>query len=144
VGTALAFNPSTHEAEAGASLPTRWVPGQPGLHRETLSQKQNKLPYIGKLARWLGVQEHLLLLQSDPQHPHQRAHNACNSLLQASVCVHTHTLLYIHMKNWKVGKKMGCVITAWKSWGEKPFFKFQSCMNYIAKPCPKILYMYQL
>ena len=40
-----AFNPSTWEAEAGGFLSSRpaWstklVPGQPGLHRETLSQK---------------------------------------------------------------------------------------------------------
>jgi hypothetical protein len=39
------FNPSTWEAEAGGSLSsrpawsTKWVPGQPRLHRETLSQK---------------------------------------------------------------------------------------------------------
>jgi hypothetical protein len=49
---AHAFNPSTWEAEAGRFLSSRppwsteWVPGQPGLHRETLSQKnktkQNK------------------------------------------------------------------------------------------------------
>jgi hypothetical protein len=49
---AHAFNPSTWEAEAGGFLSSRpawsteWVPGQPGLHRETLSwkkkQKQNK------------------------------------------------------------------------------------------------------
>jgi hypothetical protein len=45
-----AFDPSTWEAEAGGFLSSRpawsteWVPGQPGLHRETLSQKtkQNK------------------------------------------------------------------------------------------------------
>jgi hypothetical protein len=42
---AHAFNPSTGEAEAGGFLSsrpawsTKWVPGQPGLHRETLSQK---------------------------------------------------------------------------------------------------------
>jgi hypothetical protein len=41
-------NPSTREAEAGGFLSsrpawsTKWVPGQPGLHRETLSPKQNK------------------------------------------------------------------------------------------------------
>jgi hypothetical protein len=41
-----AFNPSTWEAEAGefqSSKPawsTEWVPGQPGLHRETLSWKK--------------------------------------------------------------------------------------------------------
>jgi hypothetical protein len=42
------LNPSTWKAEAGRFLSSRpaWstesVPGQPGLHRETLSQKQNK------------------------------------------------------------------------------------------------------
>jgi hypothetical protein len=41
-----AFNPSTREAEAGGFLSsrpawsTKWVPGQPGLYRETLSQKK--------------------------------------------------------------------------------------------------------
>jgi hypothetical protein len=49
---AHAFSPSTWEAEAEAeagrflsSRPawfTEWVPGQPGLHRETLSQKNKK------------------------------------------------------------------------------------------------------
>jgi hypothetical protein len=43
---AHAFNPSTQEAEAGGFLSSRaawsteWVPGQPGLYRETLSQKK--------------------------------------------------------------------------------------------------------
>jgi hypothetical protein len=41
-----AFNPSTWAVEAGGFLSskpawsTEWVPGQPGLHRETLSRKQ--------------------------------------------------------------------------------------------------------
>jgi hypothetical protein len=41
------FNPSTREAEKGGSLSSRptWStacnPGQPGLHRETLSQKSH-------------------------------------------------------------------------------------------------------
>jgi hypothetical protein len=41
-------NPSTQEAEAGrifSSRPawsTKWVPGQPGLFRETLSRKTKK------------------------------------------------------------------------------------------------------
>jgi hypothetical protein len=45
---AHAFNPSTREAEAGGSLSsrpawsTKWVPGQPGLHRETLSREKKK------------------------------------------------------------------------------------------------------
>jgi hypothetical protein len=54
---AHAFNPSTWEAEAGKFLisrpawSTEWVPGQPELHRETLSEKtknktkQNKNQY---------------------------------------------------------------------------------------------------
>jgi hypothetical protein len=46
---AYSFNPSTWEAEAGGFLNSRpawsteWVPGQPGLHRETLSQKKIKI-----------------------------------------------------------------------------------------------------
>jgi hypothetical protein len=45
---AHAFNPSTWEAKAGGSLSSRpaWsterVPGQPGLHRETLTHKNQK------------------------------------------------------------------------------------------------------
>jgi hypothetical protein len=45
---AHAFNPGTREAEAGGFLSSRpawsteWVPGQPGLHRETLEKKKNK------------------------------------------------------------------------------------------------------
>jgi hypothetical protein len=45
---AHAFNPSTQEAEAGRFLSSRpaWstkqVPGQPGLHRETLYQKKKE------------------------------------------------------------------------------------------------------
>jgi hypothetical protein len=46
---AHAFNPRTQEAEAGGSLSLRpaWstqrVPGQPGLHKETLPRKKKKL-----------------------------------------------------------------------------------------------------
>jgi hypothetical protein len=42
------FNPSAREAEAGGFLSsrpawsTKWAPGQPGLHRETLSRKTKK------------------------------------------------------------------------------------------------------
>jgi hypothetical protein len=45
---AHAFNPSTREAEAGGFLSsrsvwsTKWVPRQPGLHRETLSRKNKQ------------------------------------------------------------------------------------------------------
>ena len=46
---AHAFNPSTQEAEAGGFLSsrpnwsTKWVPGMPGLYRETLYQKKKKI-----------------------------------------------------------------------------------------------------
>jgi hypothetical protein len=45
---AHAFNPSTRSAEAGEFLSSRpawsteWVPGQPGLYKETLSRKKKK------------------------------------------------------------------------------------------------------
>jgi hypothetical protein len=47
-----AFNPSTWEAEAGEFLSlrpawsTEWDPGQPGLYRETLSQKKNLFKWV--------------------------------------------------------------------------------------------------
>jgi hypothetical protein len=53
-----AFNSSTREAEAGGFLSsrpawsTKWAPGQPGLYRETLSQKtkqQQRSRMEGKL-----------------------------------------------------------------------------------------------
>jgi hypothetical protein len=55
-----AFNPSTWEAEAGKFLnlrparSTEWVPGQPGLYRETLSQKtkQNKTKHNTTQIQW--------------------------------------------------------------------------------------------
>jgi hypothetical protein len=56
---AHAFNPSTWEAEAGGFLSSRpawsteWVPGQPGLHRETLSwKKPKKKKKKKKIAEW--------------------------------------------------------------------------------------------
>jgi hypothetical protein len=58
---AQAFNPRTREAEAGRFLSsrpawsTKWVPGQPGLHRETLSRK----------------------IKTNKQTNKQTAHNAC-------------------------------------------------------------------
>ena len=50
-----AFSPSTQEAEKGGSLSSRpaWstkqVPGQPGLHRETLSWKTKKKKSIKRI-----------------------------------------------------------------------------------------------
>jgi hypothetical protein len=47
-----AFNPSTWEAEVGRFLSlrpacsTKWVPRQPGLHRETLSRKKKKKRFV--------------------------------------------------------------------------------------------------
>jgi hypothetical protein len=57
---AHAFNPSTLEAETGRFLSSRpaWstkgVPGQPGLHRETLSRKK-KSNFIFKIIFFLTI-----------------------------------------------------------------------------------------
>jgi hypothetical protein len=69
-----AFNLSTQEAEAGGFLSsrpawsTKWVPGQPGLYRETLSQKTNKQTKIllEGLERWLRGYEHWLPFAGNP------------------------------------------------------------------------------
>jgi hypothetical protein len=55
---AYTFNPSTWEAEEGGSLSSRpawsteWILGQPGLHRETLSQKEKKRIQIVAFIFW--------------------------------------------------------------------------------------------
>jgi hypothetical protein len=64
------FNPSTREAEAGrfpSSRPawsTNLVPGQPGLYRETLSQKnkQTNNNNNNKPKRWRLVSEKFLFI----------------------------------------------------------------------------------
>ena len=66
---AHAFNPSTQEAEAGGSLSSRsaWsteqVLEQPGLHRETVSQRNQKIS---------SSQIHLGLCQVDKSQPAQK------------------------------------------------------------------------
>jgi hypothetical protein len=51
--TPASFNPITREAEAGGFLSsrpawsTKWVPGQPGLYRETLFRKTEKKNWVG-------------------------------------------------------------------------------------------------
>jgi hypothetical protein len=66
---AHAFNPSTREAEAGRFLSsrpawsTKWVPGEPGLNRETLSRKkQKKKKKIGLRMHFFGLGSSLTLL----------------------------------------------------------------------------------
>jgi hypothetical protein len=75
---AHAFNPSTWEAEAEAgrflsSRPawsTKWVPGQPGLHRETLSWKQtNKKNYL----LWVKATTHTTNRQAGGYQPVQHS-----------------------------------------------------------------------
>jgi hypothetical protein len=64
VVVAHTFDPSTWEAEAGGFLSsrpawsTKWVPGQPGIYRETLSQKYQK-----KKKKRLGVPMDVALLR---------------------------------------------------------------------------------
>jgi hypothetical protein len=60
---AHAFNPSTWEAEAGGFLSsrptwfTKWVPGQPGIHRETLSRKTKNQTKPNKTKQKIHYQE---------------------------------------------------------------------------------------
>jgi hypothetical protein len=74
------FNPSTWEAEAGGFLSSRpaWstkrVPGQPGLHRETLSQNKNKNKNKNK--------------QTNKQrNQRKRGKNVASELYSGSVCL---------------------------------------------------------
>jgi hypothetical protein len=70
---AHAFNPSTREAEADGFLSlrpawsTEWVPGQPGLHRETLSwkpKKKKKKKRINKSSREIRVTRYMCFILS--------------------------------------------------------------------------------
>jgi hypothetical protein len=83
-----AFNPSTREAKAEAgrflsSTPawsTKRVPGQPGLHRETLSWKKKKKKrnvslQAGEMAQWLRVLISLPEVLSSIPSNHMVAHN---------------------------------------------------------------------
>jgi hypothetical protein len=71
------FNPSAREAEAGRFLSsrpawsTKWVPGQPGLHRETLSRtprnpspKEKKKERKGHSSFWLQWYLHDFILST--------------------------------------------------------------------------------
>ena len=64
-----AFNHSTREAEAGVFLSsrpawsTKWVPGQPGLYRETLSQKKKKKKKKKKFKHEVEIPNHLNIVQ---------------------------------------------------------------------------------
>jgi hypothetical protein len=64
------FNPSTQKAEVGRSLSSRpvcsteWVPGQPGLHRETLAWNKNNnksciCPGPTQISTWASKIKHL-------------------------------------------------------------------------------------
>jgi hypothetical protein len=68
---AHAFNPSTQEAEAGVFLSSRqawsteWVPGQPGLYRETLSSK-TKTKTKQKIIYGMGEKKTITLFHGIP------------------------------------------------------------------------------
>ena len=94
---AHAFNPSTRKAEAGEFLSSRpvwsieWVPGQPGIYRETLSQKG-----AGEMAQRLRTPTALpKVLSSNPSNHVVAIRNKiwC-SLLE---CLKTATF-YLHIK----------------------------------------------
>jgi hypothetical protein len=108
---AHAFNPSTWEAEAGRSLSwrpawsTEWVPGQPELHRETLSHpppKPNKTKEEKRLSWVHGFEgfcpcsnDHLtmLLLWVCGKGYHGRSKNESNA--------------YLKVRKTKTGRKHG-------------------------------------
>jgi hypothetical protein len=72
------FNPSPQEAEAGRSLSLRlaWsidrIPGQPGLHRETLPQKRKRAREMAQRLRALTALPEVL---SSTPSKHMVAHN---------------------------------------------------------------------
>jgi hypothetical protein len=75
---AHAFNPRTREAETGRFLSsrpawsTKWVPGQPGLYRETLTRKtlkkkKKKRPCKADILKTSKISEHLCIYCIDCQ-----------------------------------------------------------------------------
>jgi hypothetical protein len=81
---AHAFNPSTWEAEAGRFLvlrpawSTKWVPGQLGLYRETLSRQNQKKKKKRKKERkkeYMGISAYQNHIKQSPglnvYHTHQ-------------------------------------------------------------------------
>ena len=76
-----AFNPSAWEAEVGRFLSsrpawsTKWVAGQPGLYRETLSQKNKNKNKQKQMAQWLKALTALPMLLSSIPSNHMVAHN---------------------------------------------------------------------
>ena len=109
-----AFNSTAQEAEAGGSLNVRpaWsvepVPGQSGLHRETLSQKQTNTNLIWRglaplrcrgLERWLSFKSTYCFCRG-PEFGSQHLHQACilgtsqQPVIPATWIQHTNT--YIH------------------------------------------------
>ena len=105
------FNPSTWEAETGRSLSSRpsWstnqVPGQPGLHRETLSPKTQTKDSLGSAE--MTQQLRALAALAEDQNPVHRTHIKQLTIVYISSsgephasgryghlhsCVHTHTL----------------------------------------------------
>jgi hypothetical protein len=118
VVVAHVLNPSTWEAEAGrflSSKSTEWVPGQPGLHRETLSRKnktkqkkQNKNQEEGA-GEMLTRQEYFLLFQSiqtcfpapmlGSLHPPVTPALSCPLLAFVGTDHMWHTLFSVHAQN---------------------------------------------
>ena len=77
------FNPCTREAEADGFLSSRpawsteWVPGQPGLHRESLSQKKQKQKQKTK--------KHII--NESLKHIEKKAHAQKHNILYDLICI---------------------------------------------------------
>jgi hypothetical protein len=103
---AHAFNPSTWEAEAGGFLSSRpawsteWVPGQPRLHRETLSGKNKNKNKNKNLSHWRHsgcLEPHTCSLGTQP--PILKTYMPDSSLVSwTGLHFLQHGLLIIHVK----------------------------------------------
>jgi hypothetical protein len=87
-----AFNPSTWEAEAGGFLSSRsawsteWVPGQPGLRRETLSQPPSSKTTTTTPPNH-SSQGPSIYIASEKSPEFQMSHNRRNYLQPATPCL---------------------------------------------------------
>jgi hypothetical protein len=143
VVVAHAFNPSTWEAEAGRFLSSRpawsteWVPGQPGIHRETLSQinKQTKFKKKKKKKTVKGLKSYLKQVKGETW-------GSCAGQLTKSLSCHIQNQCYKpsmaeqQFPLWRqidpniFKKYISVTQRIWIS----PVHIWRACMNLFAKP----------
>jgi hypothetical protein len=96
---AYTFNPSTGEAEAAWS--TEWVLGQPGLHRETLSQKIKLKWKVTEENTWwqpLGfAHKYIQVCTCTHAHTHMHTYIHIHTHTDTHIYTHTHTQAQAHI-----------------------------------------------